>query len=95
MILSMTFDKVWHEGLWQVLRSFSTEEGLVHRIQALYSTVSSDILLNIQTGEFFRATVGILQACLLSPVLFNFFPKDIMRETLLDFNNIISEMKGN
>ena len=23
------FDRVWHAGLWQVLRSFNTEDGLV------------------------------------------------------------------
>ena len=28
------FDRVWHAGLWQVLRSFSIEEGLVQAIQA-------------------------------------------------------------
>ena len=28
------FDRVWHAGLWQVLKSFSTDEGLVQAIQA-------------------------------------------------------------
>ena len=34
------FDRVWHAGLWQVLRSFNIEEGLVQTIQALYELVS-------------------------------------------------------
>ena len=29
------FDRVWQAGLWQVLRRFNTEEGLVQAIQAL------------------------------------------------------------
>ena len=30
--LKKAFDRVWHAGLWQVLRSFSIDEGLVKAI---------------------------------------------------------------
>ena len=84
------FDRVWHEGLWHVLRGFGIEEGLVQVIQALYSSASSAVLLNNDSGEHFRTTVGVRQGCLLSPVLFNLFLENIMRETLQDFNSTIS-----
>ncbi|WP_419594890.1 reverse transcriptase domain-containing protein, partial [Thiolapillus sp.] len=29
------FDRVWHAGLWQVLRSFNIDEGLARTVQAL------------------------------------------------------------
>ena len=29
------FDRLWHAGLWEVLRSFNIEEGLVQTAQAL------------------------------------------------------------
>jgi len=32
------FDRVWHAGLWHVLRIFGIEEGLVQIIQSLYNT---------------------------------------------------------
>ena len=35
------FDSVWHAGLWQVLRCFNIEEGLVQAIQALYENSSN------------------------------------------------------
>ena len=35
------FDRVWHAGLWQVLRSFSIAGGLVQAIRALYENSSS------------------------------------------------------
>ena len=54
---------VWHAGLWQVLRSFNTEEGLVQAIQALYENTSSAVLLNSQLGEFFKTIVGVRQGC--------------------------------
>ena len=84
------FDRVWHEGLWQVLRTFGIEEGLVQTIQALYKTSSSAVLLNNQVGDYFKTTVGVRQGCLLSPVLFNLFLENIMRETLHDFHSTIS-----
>jgi hypothetical protein len=31
-------DRVWHDSLWQVLRKFGIEEGLIQTIQALYNT---------------------------------------------------------
>jgi len=83
------FDRVWHEGLWQVLRMFGIER-LVQTIQALYNTASSAVLLNNQVGSYFKTTVGVRQGCLLSPVLFNLFLENIMRETLHDFHSTIS-----
>ena len=52
------FDRVWHEGLWHIMRSFGIEEGLIQIIQALYNTASSAVLLNSDIGEFFKTTVG-------------------------------------
>ena len=83
------FDRVWHEGLWHVMRSFGIE-GLIQIIQALYNTPSSAVLLNSDIGEFFKTTVGVRQGCLLSPVLFNLFLEKIMRETLNNFHSTIS-----
>ena len=84
------FDRVWHKGLWQVLRNFGIEEGLIQTIEALYNTSSSAVLLNNEVGEYFKTTVGVRQGCLLSPVLFNLFLEKIMQETLHDFHSTIS-----
>ena len=45
------FDIVWHAGLWQVLRIFNIEEGLVQAIQALYENSISAVLLNNQLSS--------------------------------------------
>ena len=50
---------VWHAGLWQVLRSFNIDEGLVQAIQALYENYIIAVLLNCQLEESFKATVGV------------------------------------
>ena len=59
------FDRVWHAGLWQVLRSFNIEEELLQAIQELYENSSSVtvVLMNSQLGEFFKTTVDVHQRC--------------------------------
>ena len=84
------FDRVWHDGLWKVLRDFNVDGRLVELIQALYENSSSAVLLNNQQGEFFRTTVGVRQGCLLSPVLFNIYLEKIMQETLSNHLTSIS-----
>jgi hypothetical protein len=83
------FDRVWHDGLWQVLKGFNIEEGLVQVIQELYRDASSAVLLNGQIGNFFKTTVMVRQGCLLFPVLFNLFLEKIMQETLHDHHTTI------
>ena len=84
------FDRVWHDGLWQVLRNFNIEEGLIQCIEALYQNASSAVFLGNQVGEYFKTPVGVRQGCLLSPVLFNLFLENIMRETLQNFTPSVS-----
>ena len=78
------FDRVWHAILWQVLRSFNREEGLVQTFQILYENSSGAVLLNTQLEEFFKTTIGVRQRCLLSRNLFNLCLQKIMQETLHD-----------
>ena len=59
--------------MWQVLRSFNIEEGLVQAIQALYENSSCAVLLKSQLGEFFKTTVSVRHGCILSSILFNLF----------------------
>ena len=84
------FDRVWHDGLWHPLRSFGIEEGLVQMMESLYSSASSAVLLNNDVSNYFRTTVGVRQGCLLSPILFNLYLENNMRETLHNFKSTIS-----
>ena len=84
------FDRVWHAGLWQAIRSFNILEGLVQAIQALYENSSSAVLLNSQLGEFFKTPVGVRQGCLLSLILFYLFQGKITQKTLHDYHTSLS-----
>ena len=89
-IKKKTFDRVWHDGFWHALRSFGIEEGLVQIMKSLYSSASRAVLLDNNVSNFFRTTVGVRQGCLLSPILFNLYLENIMRETLHNLKSTIS-----
>ena len=84
------FDRVWHKGLWYVMRSFGMGERLFQIIQALCKNAASEILLNSDTGEYFRTILGVRQGCLLSPYLFNIVLVKIICKTLHIFKSTIS-----
>ena len=50
------FDRFWHAGLWQVLKNFNIEEGLVQAIQELYENSSSAGVLSLE-----QSFTGVLQ----------------------------------
>ena len=63
---------------------------ILQAIENLYDKAQSAVLFNGSTGEWFRTTVGVRQACLLSPALFNIFLERIICETLDDQEGSVS-----
>ena len=59
-------------------------------MKSLYSSASRAVLLDNNVSNFFRTTVGVRQGCLLSPILFNLYLENIMRETLHNLKSTIS-----
>ena len=84
------FDRVWHDGLWNVMSEFGIDNDLVKIIKSLYESAKSAVLLNNQIGTKFDTTVGVRQGCLLSPVLFNIFLEKIMQDSLVDQSSSIA-----
>lgn len=84
------FDRVWHDGLWDIMREYNFEEDLVQTIEALYKSASSAVLINNEAGEFFETTVGVRQGCILSPTLFNLYLEKIMQEALHKYEPTLS-----
>ena len=59
------FDRVWHNGLWNIMRNFNIDEQLISIIENLYKKVSSAVIVNDTRGDFFQTSVGVRQGCLL------------------------------
>lgn len=60
------------------------EDGLVDTIKALYDGSSSEVLFNNQVpvGELVPMTVGVLEGCMLYPMLLNTFLEMILCDIL-------------
>ena len=78
------FDRAWHKALWATLRKYNINASIIRATENLYDKAQSAALFNGSTGEWFRTTVGVQQACLLSPTLFNIFLERIICEALDD-----------
>ena len=46
-----TFDRVWHEGLWDILRQFGNEEDLIQVFESLYKHASSTVHLGVELKQ--------------------------------------------
>ena len=62
---------------------------LIRVFKHLYDEASSAVLFNCSIGDWFRTTVGVRQACLLSPTLFNIFLERIITDALEDHEGAV------
>ena len=76
--------RVWHAALWATMKKYNTSANLIRVIKNFYDKATSAVLFNRHTGDWFQATVGDQQGCLLSPTLSNIFLERIMTDALED-----------
>ena len=72
------------------MKKYNISTNLIQVIKNLYNKATSAVLFNGNIGDWFRATVGIRQGCLLSPTLFNIFLERIMTDALEDHEGTVS-----
>jgi hypothetical protein len=80
------FDSVWREGLWKVMRRLGYPEKIVRILESLYRGTFSAVRVGADVSEWFETIVGVLQGCMLSPILFNIFLEVIMAQSLDKIN---------
>ena len=72
------------------MRKYNISANLVRTIEQLYDKAASAVQMNGSIGEWFRATIGVRQGCLLSPILFNIFLEWIMSDALEENDGKVS-----
>jgi hypothetical protein len=72
------FDSVWRRGLWRVMRHYGYPEKIVRLLESAYKDTFSAVRVDGELSEWFRTIMGVLQGCVLSPLLFNIFLELIM-----------------
>ena len=72
MDFQKAFDSVWRKGLWQTMRHLGYDRKVV-RLLVLYNGTKSAVRVgtNSEMASWFETLVGVLQGCVLSPLLFN------------------------
>ena len=67
------FDSIWRKGLWNVMRHLGYPEKIVKILENAYKDTFSAVRVDGDISDWFETIVGVLQGCVLSPLLFNIF----------------------
>ena len=78
------FDCVDHNKLWKILKEMGIPDHLTCLLRNLYSSQEATVRTGHGTTDWFQIGKEVHQACILSPCLFNFYAKNIMRNAGLE-----------
>ena len=74
----------------QPRKKYNISDILIQVIKHFYDKATGTVLFNGSIGDWFRTTVGVRQACLLSPTLFNISLERIMTDASEDHEGTVS-----
>jgi len=72
------FDSGWRIGLWRAMRFLGYEDKLVRLLEALYKGTMSAVRADGDLSQWFETVLGVMQGCVLSPLLFNILLEVVM-----------------
>ena len=75
---------MWITTLWKILKEMGLPDHLTCLLRNLYAGQEATIRTGHGTTDWFQIGKGVLQGCILSPCLFNFYAEYIMRSAGLD-----------
>ena len=73
-----------HNKLWKILKEMGIPDHLTCLLRNLYAGQEATVRTEHGTTDWFQIGKGVRQGCLLSPCLYNFYAKYIMRNTGLE-----------
>ena len=77
------FDCVDHNKLWKILKEMGIPDHLTCLLRNLYAGQEATVRTGHGMTDWFHIGKEVCQDCILSPCLFNFYAKYIMRNTRL------------
>ena len=78
------FDCVDHHKLWKILQEMGVPDHLTCLLRNLYAGQEATVRTGHGTTDWSQIGKGVLQGCILSPCLFNFYAEYIMRNAGLE-----------
>ena len=73
-----------HNKLWEILKELGIPDHLTCFLRNLYAGQETTVRTGHGTTDWFQIGKGVLQGCILSPFLFNFYAEYIIRNAGLD-----------
>ena len=73
------FDCVGHNKLWKILKEMGIPDHLTCLLRNLYTSQEATVRTGHGTTDWFQIGKGVLQGCISSPCLLNFYAEYIMR----------------
>ena len=69
--LRKAFDSVWRrKGLWKVLIHYGYPEKIIRILENMYKDTFNTVRVNGKISDWYSTIVGVLQGCVLPPLLF-------------------------
>src|SRR5574340_803446 len=78
------FDCVDHNKLWKIVKEMGIPDHLTCLLRNVYAGQEATVRTGHGTTDWFQIGKGVLQGCILSPCLFNFYAEYIMRNAGLE-----------
>ena len=73
-----------HNKLWKIVQEMGIPDHLTCLLRNLYTGQEATVRTGHGTTDWFQIGKGVLQGCILSPCLFNFYAEYIMRNAGLE-----------
>ena len=88
------FDCVDHNKQWKILKEMGIPDHLICLLRNQYAGQEATVRIGHGTTDWFQIGKGVLQGCVLSPCLFNFYAEYIMRNAGLDKHKLELRLPG-
>ena len=62
-------DRVWHEGLWALLKKYNINKSLINCIESLYQNAKSAVMCEGTLSSWFNTTTGVTRVSVISRVI--------------------------
>ena len=82
--IGYSFDCVYHNNLWKILKEMGIPDHLFCFLRNLYVDQEATVRTRNETVDWFKIRKGEHQVCILSPCLFKLYAEYIMRNARVD-----------